>query len=34
MESALDRDSKKAKAILVVHVNNCVEHAIDGAKLR
>jgi DNA-binding GntR family transcriptional regulator len=34
MESALDRDSKKAKAILVVHVNNCVEHAIAGAKLR
>jgi DNA-binding GntR family transcriptional regulator len=34
MESALDRNSKKAKAILVVHVNNCVEHAIAGAKLR
>jgi GntR family transcriptional regulator, carbon starvation induced regulator len=34
MESALDRDSKKAKTILVVHVNNCVEHAIAGAKLR
>jgi DNA-binding GntR family transcriptional regulator len=34
MESALDRNSKKAKTILVAHVNNCVEHAIAGAKLR
>jgi DNA-binding GntR family transcriptional regulator len=34
MESALDRDSKKAKAILIAHVNNCVEHAIASAKLR
>jgi hypothetical protein len=34
MESALDRDSKKAKAILIAHVYNCVEHAIAGAKLR
>jgi len=34
MESALDRDSKKAKAILIAHVNNCVEYAIAGAKLR
>jgi GntR family transcriptional regulator, carbon starvation induced regulator len=34
MECALGRDSKKAKVILVAHVNNCVEHAIAGAKLR
>jgi DNA-binding GntR family transcriptional regulator len=33
MESALARDSKKAKGILRIHVNNCVEHAIAGAKL-
>jgi hypothetical protein len=34
MESALGRDSKKAKAILIAHVNNCVEYAIAGAKIR
>jgi GntR family transcriptional regulator, carbon starvation induced regulator len=34
MECALARDSKRAKAILRVHVNSCVEHAIAGAKLR
>jgi GntR family transcriptional regulator, carbon starvation induced regulator len=34
MESALGRDSKKAKTILIAHVNNCVEYAIVGAKLR
>jgi GntR family transcriptional regulator, carbon starvation induced regulator len=34
MECALARDSKRAKAILRVHVNSCVEHAIAGAKLQ
>jgi GntR family transcriptional regulator, carbon starvation induced regulator len=34
MECALARDSKRAKAILRVHVNSCVEHAVAGAKLR
>jgi DNA-binding GntR family transcriptional regulator len=34
MESALARNAKKAKTILAAHVNDCVEYAIAGAKLR
>jgi GntR family transcriptional regulator, carbon starvation induced regulator len=34
MESALARDSKKAKAILLTHVNNCVEYALSDGKFR
>ena len=33
LEYALKRDFKRAKSVLVAHVNNCVEHAISSGML-
>ncbi|MBV8791787.1 MAG: GntR family transcriptional regulator [Pseudolabrys sp.] len=33
LESALDRDAKRAKKILVEHVNNCVDYALASGSL-
>ncbi|HET7167422.1 MAG TPA: FCD domain-containing protein [Pseudolabrys sp.] len=33
LECALARDAKKAKAVLVAHVNNCVEYALASGAL-
>jgi GntR family transcriptional regulator, carbon starvation induced regulator len=34
LECALARDAKKAKVVLMAHVNNCVEYALKGGALR
>jgi DNA-binding GntR family transcriptional regulator len=34
LESALERDAEKAKAILVEHINDCVAHALSIGTLR
>jgi DNA-binding GntR family transcriptional regulator len=34
LECALARDAKKAKVTLIAHVNNCVEYALAGGKIR
>jgi len=33
LDFALKRDSKRAKTLLIAHVNNCVEHAISSGML-
>jgi GntR family carbon starvation induced transcriptional regulator len=34
LECALARDAKKAKAVLMAHVKNCVEYALESGALR
>jgi GntR family transcriptional regulator, carbon starvation induced regulator len=34
LECALAHDAKRAKMVLVAHVNNCVEYALAGGKIR
>jgi DNA-binding GntR family transcriptional regulator len=34
LDYALARDAKRAKAVLAAHVNNCVEYALAGGKIR
>jgi len=34
LECALARDAKRAKAVLAAHVNNCVEYALAGGRIR
>jgi DNA-binding GntR family transcriptional regulator len=34
LECALARDAKRAKVVLAAHVNNCVEYALAGGRIR
>jgi DNA-binding GntR family transcriptional regulator len=34
LDCALARDLKRAKAVLAAHVNNCVEYALAGGRIR
>jgi DNA-binding GntR family transcriptional regulator len=34
LDCALKRDATQARAVLTMHVNNCVEHALASAALR